>query len=135
MQHEDFLWERQFDDSTRALTQSESASQRLLFICGKNRWRSPTAEDVFSEYEGLDVSSAGLDGDAEVPLCGAAIQNADILFVMEPSQRRKLSQKFGATLKHKRVICLDIPDRYRYMEPELVELLKRKVLPLLGTCC
>jgi predicted protein tyrosine phosphatase len=31
------------------------------------------------------------------------------------------------------VICLDIPDEYEYMEPALVELLKKKVLPLLGT--
>ncbi len=27
----------------------------------------------------------------------------------------------------KRVICLDIPDDYDYMDPALVELLKRKV--------
>jgi predicted protein tyrosine phosphatase len=107
--------------------------KKLLFICGKNRWRSPTAEAIFSEYEGLEVESAGLDRDAEIPLSGEAIQNAEILFIMEQSQRPKLSQKFGVWLKGKRLICLDIPDRYRYMEPELVELLKRKVLPLLGT--
>jgi predicted protein tyrosine phosphatase len=107
--------------------------KKLLFICGKNRRRSPTAEAVFSDYEGLEVESAGLDRDADVLLSGEAIQNAEIIFVMEPSQRRKLSQKFGALLREKRVICLDIPDRYHYLETDLVELLKKKVLPLLGT--
>jgi len=34
-------------------------------------------------------------------------------------------------LNGKRVICLDIPDDYDYMDPVLVELLKRKVTPFL----
>ncbi len=105
----------------------------LLFICSKNRLRSPTAEVVFSEYDGLEVNSAGLDRQAEVPVCSEAIQSADIIFVMEKSHRSKLSKKFQPWLKGKRVICLDIPDEYEYMEPSLVELLKKKVLPLLGT--
>ncbi|NET14276.1 MAG: phosphotyrosine protein phosphatase, partial [Okeania sp. SIO1H6] len=60
-----------------------------------------------------------------------AIQWADIIFVMEKSHQRKLSNKFQPRLKNKRVICLDIRDEYEYMQPELVELLKKKVLPLL----
>jgi predicted protein tyrosine phosphatase len=107
--------------------------KKLLFVCGKNRLRSPTAEAVFSEYEGLEAELAGLDREAEMPLCSEAIEWADIIFVMENSHRSKLSKKFQPWLKDKRVICLDIPDEYDYMEPELVELLKKKVLPLLGT--
>jgi predicted protein tyrosine phosphatase len=105
----------------------------LLFICGKNRLRSPTAEAIFCEYEGLAVDSAGLDRDAELPLCSSAIERADIIFVMERSHRQKLSQKFQPWLKNKRVVCLDIPDEYEYMDTALIELLKKKVIPLLGT--
>lgn len=107
--------------------------KKLLFICSQNRLRSPTAEAVFSEYEGLMVDSAGIDKDAETPVYSEVIEWADIIFVMEKSHRRKLSSKFQPWLKDKRVICLDIPDNYEYMEPALVELLKKKVLPLLGT--
>jgi predicted protein tyrosine phosphatase len=88
---------------------------------------------VFSEYEGLEVESAGLDQEAEIPLCSEAIEWADIIFVMENSHRRKLSNKFQPWLKNKRLICLDIPDEYDYLEQALVELLKKKVIPLLGT--
>jgi predicted protein tyrosine phosphatase len=107
--------------------------KRLLFVCSRNRLRSPTAEAVFAEYEGLEVESAGIDHDAETPLGREVIEWADTIFVMEKSHRSKLSQKFQPWLKNKRVICLDIPDRFEYMEPALVELLQKKVLPLLGT--
>jgi predicted protein tyrosine phosphatase len=110
-----------------------SMSQNLLFICSRNRLRSPTAEAVFSKYEGLETDSAGVDRDAEVPVGVETIEWADMIFVMEQVHRRKLSQKFQPYLKHKRVICLDIPDNYDYMEPELVALLKQRVLPLLGS--
>ncbi|PSB01617.1 low molecular weight protein tyrosine phosphatase family protein [Merismopedia glauca] len=107
--------------------------KKLLFICSQNRLRSPTAEAIFAEYEGLEVESAGLDRGAEIPLSSEAIAWADIIFVMEKSHRRKLSQNFQPWLVDKRVICLDIPDNYEYMAPALVDLLKQKVLPLLGT--
>ena len=104
-----------------------------MFVCGKNRWRSPTAEAVFSAYDVLETDSAGVDRDAEVVVSGEAIQWADIVFVMEKSHARKLSAGFQPWLKGKRVVCLDIPDDYGYMDPGLVELLERKVPPLLGT--
>lgn len=107
--------------------------KKLLFVCSQNRLRSSTAEAVFSEYEGLTVDSAGLNQEAEIPLSSEAIQQADIIFIMEKTHRSKLSKKFQPWLKGKRVICLNIPDEYEYMEPALVELLKKKVLPLLGT--
>jgi predicted protein tyrosine phosphatase len=106
---------------------------KLLFICSQNQWRSPTAEAVFAEYDGLEVDSAGLNRGAEVPLGTEAVEWAEIIFVMEQAHRKKLFRNFQPYLKDKRVVCLDIPDEYGYMEPALVGLLKQKVLPLLGT--
>ena len=106
---------------------------KLLFVCSRNRLRSPTAEAVFAEYDGLEVDSAGLNREADMPLTSEAIQWADVIFVMEPSHRSQLAKKFQPWLKQKRVICLDIPDKYEYMDPILIELLKQKVLPRLGT--
>lgn len=108
-------------------------TKKLLFICSQNQLRSPTAEAVFSKYEGLEVDSAGISRGAEIPVSAEAVNWADIIFVMESAHKRKLSQKFQPWLKNKRVVCLDIPDEYDYMEPELVKKLKKKVLPLLGT--
>ena len=46
---------------------------------------------------------------------------------MERAHRAKLQRGFGPHLKGKRIICLDIPDDYDFMQPELVALLEKKV--------
>jgi len=107
--------------------------KKLLFICSQNKLRSPTAETIFSEYEGLEVESAGLNHDAEVTVSIEMIESADIIFVMEKVHKNKLSKKFQKFLKSKRVICLDISDEYDYMDVDLINILNQKVLPLLGT--
>lgn len=103
--------------------------KRVLFICSQNRLRSPTAEQVFSNRSGFEVASAGLNPEAETPVSPELLQWADIVIVMERTHRNKLSKKFRAHLKSKRVICLDIPDEFEYMDPGLVRLLEAKVGP------
>lgn len=101
--------------------------KHVLFICSQNRLRSPTAEQVFAAHPGIECSSAGLNNDAENPVTPELVEWADIIFVMEKAHRNKLSAKFKQYLGKARVICLDIPDEYEYMDPVLVELLKEKV--------
>jgi len=52
---------------------------------------------------------------------------------MEKSHRNKLQKRFRTELKDARLVCLDIPDEYEFMDEELVKLLKARVsrhLPL-----
>ena len=106
--------------------------KRVLFICSQNRLRSPTAELVFSNRDGFEVASAGLNPDAETPVSSDLLEWADVIFVMERTHRNKLSKKFKAHLKEKRVICLDIPDQFEFMDPVLVRLLEAKAGPFFG---
>ena len=99
----------------------------VLFVCSQNRLRSPTAEQVFSTREDLEVASAGTNHDAETPLSAELVDWADLIFVMEKVHRTKLQRKFRTALNGKRVICLDIPDNYSFMDPNLVQLLKMRV--------
>ena len=103
----------------------------LLFLCARNRLRSPTAEQVFADRPGVETASAGLAPDAEEHCSPELVEWADIIFVMERAHRAKLQRRFKAHLKRARVICLDIPDDYAFMQPELVALLERKVGPFL----
>lgn len=101
----------------------------LLFVCSQNRLRSPTAEQVFADWPRVATASAGTSPGADTPLSPELLDWADLVFVMEPIHRRRISAKFGAHLKSHRIICLGIPDDYEYMDPELVELLKARVVP------
>ena len=103
--------------------------KRALFICSQNRLRSPTAEHVFSGRQGFEVASAGLNNDAHVPVSPELLEWADIIFVMEKAHRNKLENKFRPYLKDKRVVCLDIPDEYEFMDSALIRLLEAKAGP------
>ncbi|MBE0350931.1 low molecular weight protein tyrosine phosphatase family protein [Pseudoalteromonas lipolytica] len=99
----------------------------LLFVCSENRLRSPTAEEVFSEYEGINAIGCGTNLDSETPLSGDLIEWADVIFMMEKTHKNKVSNKYKELLKGKKLACLEIPDNYQRMQPELIKLLTSKV--------
>jgi predicted protein tyrosine phosphatase len=90
---------------------------KILFICGKNRRRSFSAEETFSGMDGIEVSSAGTSVEAECRVSADLLEWADRVFVMEQSQRKYLNAHFAHSIKD--------------MQPELVAVLRAKVLPLL----
>ena len=55
------------------------------------------------------------------------IEWADIIFVMEKAHKNRLSARFKTHLNGKRVVCLDIPDEYEFMQPELIKMLEMRV--------
>ena len=108
---------------------TESAPCRVLFVCRKNRMRSPTAERVFCKRPDLDVRSAGTNPDALARVNERMLDWADFIFIMDDCQRQALQQQFPAHPALERLICLDIPDHFTFLQPELVELLTTRVLP------
>lgn len=102
------------------------SGKKLLFVCTFNEMRSATAETVFSS-EGYRAISAGTARSARTGLDEEMIKWADIVFVMEKKHRDHIRETFDGVSKKKKIIVLDIPDTYYYMEEELVKLLKEKV--------
>ena len=88
----------------------------ILFVCSHNEMRSSTAETVYRE-EGLNVLSAGTENSANVPVSSDLIRWADMILVMENKHRVAIETHFGDEVLDKRIIVLDIPDNYYYMEP------------------
>ncbi|OYW18110.1 MAG: hypothetical protein B7Z55_11240 [Planctomycetales bacterium 12-60-4] len=91
------------------------------------RLRSPTAERIFAEVPGVETSSAGVNPDADNPISGDQLEWADVVFVFDESQRRKLQRGFASSLRGKRVVNLAIADEYEFMDPELIHLLWQRV--------
>ncbi len=96
---------------------------RALFVCSQNKLRSPTAEDTFASWEGIEVASAGTDNDAVTPLSGDLIEWADVIFVMERTHQAKMTRKFNDLLRGKKIVCLAIPDEFERGDPRLVAML------------
>jgi len=99
----------------------------LLFICSRNKWRSPTAEQVWKNKLGYNVRSAGTSSNAKRTVGPEDIRWSDIIFVMEKKHRNRLVSTFTRLLSHKPIHILDIADEYQYMDPELMEDLEAKI--------
>jgi len=110
-----------------------SAEKRnVLFICSRNQWRSPTAEAIWRKHPLLAVRSAGTSSSARRKVSVGDIRWADVIFVMEEKHKSRLVAEFRTTIEHKPVHVLDIPDDYEYMDPDLVDQIRRSVATILG---
>ena len=107
--------------------------KRVLFICEGNIHRSRTAETLYASTPGIEARSAGLWQFARVQVSEELLEWADVIFVMERGLRRTLKQRFGDSLAGKELVCLNVPDDYQYMQPELQSVLTERLSPHLGT--
>src|SRR5688572_8570533 len=104
----------------------------VLFICSRNQWRSPTAERVWRSSPKLSVRSAGTSPNAKRQVSEADLRWADTIFVMEEKHKSRLLAEWGRVVERKPIHVLDIPDEYKYMDPELVEERRGSVGAILG---
>jgi len=108
---------------------TDPAPHRVLFLCRHNRMRSPTAERIFCKRPDLDVRSAGTAPDAMARVNAQMLDWADRIFIMDGAQRRALKRDFPGHPALDRLVCLDIPDEFTFLQPELVDLLNTRVTP------
>jgi len=100
---------------------------KVLFVCNQNQNRSRTAEKIFRAR--FETKSAGLYN--ENPLTEKQISWADLVVVMEDSQRSEIAKRFPGQYLKKRIVSLEIPDVYHFNQPELVKLLNSKLKGLI----
>ncbi|WP_295089341.1 protein tyrosine phosphatase [Ruminococcus sp.] len=96
----------------------------ILFVCSQNKRRSLTAEKLFDGYNGHQVRSAGTENNARIKVTPGLLGWADIIFCMEKKHLLRIREKYTDITADKKVICLNIPDEYSYMDDDLCELLK-----------
>ena len=96
----------------------------ILFVCSQNKRRSLTAEKMFDGRDGNCVRSAGTENNSRIKVTPGLIGWADIIFCFEKKHLRRLKEKYSGELEGKRVITLNIPDDYSYMDEELQDQLQ-----------
>ena len=103
----------------------------VLFVCSRNRRRSPTAERLFHDPPTVLALSAGTAPDAEARVSLDLIEWADLVVCMEARHARALTRQFGSHLAGTRTVTLGIPDDYAPDDPALVALLRQRMSGLL----
>jgi predicted protein tyrosine phosphatase len=103
----------------------------ILFVCSRNKWRSPTAEAIYKDRQDIIAKSAGTEPSARITIGSKLTMWADIIFVMEKNHKEKILERFPLEAVDKEILVLNIPDEYQFMDPELIETIKASVDPVL----
>lgn len=107
---------------------------RIVFVCAMNRWRSPTAEALYRGDPRFEVRSAGVRPGAKPVLSDPDLEWADAVFVMEKEHRAEIRDEF-CHLDLPPIEVLDVPDDYKFMDPELQRILRELLDPELDLLC
>lgn len=92
----------------------------ILFVCSMNKWRSPTAANVYAKHELINTRSRGTSQKARRTISAVDIKWADVIFAMEDKHRQQLTSRFPGEVAYTEIHVLDIPDEYQFMDSRLV---------------
>ena len=104
-----------------------SAPIKILFVCGKNNRRSPTAAKVFANDRRMSVRSAGLGEASRSKVTDSDLLWADLVLVMQRKYARRIQVTFNHLDSLPPMESLDIGDDYTFMDPELIAVLRTSV--------
>lgn len=105
----------------------------VLFVCGESWRRSSTAEKIFVTDRRITARAAGLGETISRRLNAEDLAWADLVLVMERKYVTRLRHAFKHIENLPPIDVLGIPDKYIFMNPTLVELLREGVDEALET--
>ncbi|MEO1671457.1 MAG: protein tyrosine phosphatase, partial [Cyanobacteria bacterium J06631_2] len=103
----------------------------LLFVCSKNKWRSPTAETLYRHDPRVAVRSAGISSSAKKKISAQDLNWADLILVMENKHKKAIAKQYRQ-LDLPNILVLDIPDDYQYMSAELIDMIQTSTEAILS---
>lgn len=97
---------------------------RVLCVCSAGLLRSPTAANVLHRELGYNTRACGSSTDhALVPLDNVLCEWANEIVCMNQENAKEIDDKYAD-----KVVILDIPDDYSYMDEDLQKLILEKYL-------
>ena len=100
---------------------------KILFVCSRNKWRSPTAEKIYWNHNKISVRSAGLSSKGNHQINEKDISWADLIIFMENWHKSKLIAQYRGTVRIPKTEVLNIPDEFKYMDDEMIEIMKPQI--------
>ena len=80
---------------------------------------------MWKEHFNIETRSAGTSPNAKKTISVNDIKWANLILVMEGKHKNQIIAKFKQLVKFKKIIVLDIPDNYKFMDEDLVDIFKR----------
>lgn len=97
--------------------------KKVLCVCSAGLLRSPTAAVVLSQPPfNYNTRACGLYDYALVMIDKVLVTWADEIVVMSQDQVEAVAKYVDA----QQIVCLDIPDRFDYRDPELMQLIAQR---------
>ena len=96
---------------------------KILFVCSRNKWRSPTAQNIYENDSRIEVRSAGLSEKSPHIISDSDILWANLILVMESKHKTRIQDLFR-DIELPPIKSLDVPDEYKYMDEELIKLIE-----------
>jgi len=79
----------------------------------------------------LNVRSAGTSSKAKHKITIADVRWADLIILMEHKHRERIRSEFRQELGYREVHVIGVKDRFKFMDPRLVEELQSHIDPIL----
>ena len=103
---------------------------KILIICSRNRKRSLTAEKIYKNDQRLELRSVGTSPKAKRRITKRDVDWANLIICVEDKHQKLIQQSFGRN-NLPTILILDIEDKYEFMDPELIEILKNGIEEIL----
>ena len=122
-------------DSIQIKTKMNQEKLKILFVCTANILRSKTAEVIYKDDERFEVQSVGTSTmeDVGTPISYEKLNWADWIVVMDVNHKQHIQFKFPEIYANKKLICLNIPDDFEFMQKELITLIKIRFEKIIQT--
>lgn len=104
-----------------------TAPLKILFVCGRNKRRSPTAEKIFKGDPRMVVRSAGTSDSSKRRITADDLAWADLVLVMQRKYAARIKVAFKDIDPLPPMESLDIGDDYIFMETGLINVLRSSV--------
>lgn len=95
----------------------------ILFVCGRNQWRSPTAARIYAHDPRIRVRARGVSSKSRRQIRAGDVEWADLILVMENRYKSRIAATYRK-LCLPPVESLDIPDDFEFMDTELISRIK-----------
>lgn len=102
---------------------------RVLTVCSAGLLRSPSVAKYLTEDKGYNCRAAGVHDYALIQVDEVLIEWANVIVFMQEEHKSASMRKgkLRSKLMEKRCVVLNIPDEFEYCDPELMEIIAKKV--------